>query len=202
MSIDLAEAHGWAAAEVASGRPIDESMRRLIDKCSAAVAHPDWAELRQLPFEDLAPLLAWIERPFRREPPGGDLQGLWFGLFNPVYNRAPVADIYVCGSTRFLADPHDNDWAVGPDWWPEDRYAASEMLAAIYRVAYREGGLGNDAEYPLCLAYGALAVRDLLHGIGASVVYEAVGSVGVAVGFDSGDFLLLGRVTGEGLVPL
>jgi hypothetical protein len=75
-------------------------------------------------------------------------------------------------------------------------------LAAIYRIAYRPGGLANDAEYPLCLAYAAFAVRELLNRIDPKLVLDSVGPVGVAVGFDSGDFLLLGRFTDEGLAPI
>ena len=99
------------------------------------------------------------------------LKGLWFGLFNPRSDgRTPAADIYVCGSERFDPDPHDNSWAVGPDWWPDGRYAGSTVLADVYRIAYRQDTpvaeqkwcLGNDAEYPICLGYGAFAVRDVL----------------------------------------
>jgi hypothetical protein len=73
-------------------------------------------------------------------------------------------------------------------------------MSAIYRIAYKKGGLGNDAEYPLCLAYTALAIRELLNTVNPRMVLTAVGTVGVAVGFDSGDFLLLGRYTRDGLV--
>jgi hypothetical protein len=75
-------------------------------------------------------------------------------------------------------------------------------MSAIYGIAYKKGGLENDAEYPLCLAYTAFAVRDLLNVLDASVVLKAVGPVGVAVGFDSGDFLLLGRYARDGLASL
>jgi hypothetical protein len=75
-------------------------------------------------------------------------------------------------------------------------------LARIYEVTYEAGGLGNDAEYPLCLAYAVLAVRSLFSGAVAKTVFDSVGSVGVAVGFDSGDFILLGRVAEASLLPL
>ncbi len=177
-------------------------MRSLIDQCAAGRSHPDWARLRSLPYSDLAPLFEWVQRPFREEPPARPLQGLWFGLFNPCPDgRTPVADIYVCGSERFDPNPLDNSWAVGPDWWPDARYAESSVLADIYRIAYRQGArvaeqkdcLGNDAEYPLCLGYGAFAVRELLEQVEPSLILGESDSLGVAVGFDSGDFVLLGE---------
>ena len=139
------------------------------------------------------------------------LKGIWFGLFNPCPDgRNPVADIYVCGSERFDPDPDDNSWAVGPDWWPDKRYAESVVLADIYRLSFRQrasaadqkGCLGNDAEYPLVLGYGAFAVRELLGQVAPSLLLGRSDSLGVAVGFDSGDFVVVGRLVLDGLLPI
>ena len=210
MELDLGEMHGWIVAELHRRRSVGESVGALIDKCEAARPHPDWAMLRALPYDDLSGLREWIQRPFRVEPPDVRLKGLWFGLFNPCPDgRTAVADIYVCGSKRFDPDPLDNSWAVRPAWWPDTRYADSELLADLYRMAHREGGdrkqraaaLGNDAEYPLCLGYGALAVRALLEQTDPALVLGRSESLGVAVGFDSGDFVLLGQMSASGLMP-
>lgn len=201
--------HGWIVAELDRRRPVAESMGALIDQCEAVQPHSDWAKLRSLPYADISDLLEWVQTPFREEPPSAQLKGLWFGLFNPCPDgRTPVADIYVCGSERFELDPENNEWAVGPDWWPESRYANSTVLADIYGIAYRQGTrgdeqkacLGNDAEYPLCLGYGAFSVRELLSQVEPSLVLGQAESLGVAVGFDSGDFVLLGQLVMDGLV--
>ena len=211
MDLNLAEAFGWIIAELARHRPVEESMHALIDQCAVACPHPDWELFRRLPYAELDPLRAWLERPFREEPSAVPLHGLWFGLFNPCPDgRNAVADLYVCGSERFDPDPSDNEWAVGPDWWPEARYAESTLLAEIYRRAYRVArqdrcspeSLGNAAEYPLVLGYGAFAVRELLAQVEPSLLLGRTDSVGVAVGFDSGDFVLLGRIVPDGLAPL
>jgi hypothetical protein len=76
------------------------------------------------------------------------------------------------------------------------------VLAKLYKIAYREHGLGNDAEYPLCLAYGGLALRDLLRDADPSVFLGKSPSLGIAVGFDSGDFVLVGKLSKAGLVGL
>ena len=208
MGLDLGQMHGWIVGELARRRPVAESMAALIDRCEASRPHPDWAKLRALPYADLSPLVDWVQVPLREEPPDAPLKGLWFGLFNPCPDgRTPVADIYICGSGRFDPDPHDNGWAVGPDWWPDARYADSAVLADIYRFAYRQGArvaeqkgcLGNDAEYPLCLGYGAFAIREVLGRVEPSLVLGASASLGVAVGFDSGDFVLLGELGPSGL---
>ncbi len=211
MGLHLGQMHGWIVGELARRRPVAESMAALIDQCEATRPHPDWAKLRGLPYDDLSPLIDWVQKPFREEPPGVALKGLWFGLLNPCPDgRTPVADIYVCGSERFDPDAHDNSWVVSPDWWPDARYANSAVLAETYRIAYRQGAriaeqkgcLGNDAEYPLVLGYGGFAVRELLGQVEPSLVLGRSDSLGVAVGFDSGDFVLLGELTKGGLQPI
>jgi len=211
LALDLGQLHGWIVAELTRKRPVAESMAALIDQCETAHPHSDWAKLRELPYADLSSLLEWVREPFRDEPSASLLKGLWFGLFNPCPDgRTPVVDIYVCGSKQFDPDPFDNSWAVGPDWWPDSRYANSAVLADIYRIAYRYGAeqteqkdcLGNDAEYPLVLGYGAFAVRELLGRIEPSKLLGRSDSLGVAVGFDSGDFVLVGQLVRNGLVPL
>ena len=210
MGLDLGEMHGWILAELRRRRSVGESVMALIEKCEAARPHPDWARLRRLAYDNLSELREWIRRPFQVEPPEAPLKGLWFGLFKSCPDgRTPVADIYVCGSRRFDPDPLDNQWAVRPDWWPDARYADSTLLANLYRIAYRQGddrkqraaALGNDADYPLCLGYGALAVRDLLEQTDPALVLGRSESLGVAVGFDSGDFVLLGQLDRSGLKP-
>jgi len=202
MALNLLTMHGFVAKEVASKRSLRESMDRIIAKCAKGHPHDDWEKIAALPYENVDHLRKWIEKPFRDEPSKKKLAGLWFGLFNPVYSGKPVADIYVCGSTRFDPSPEDNSWAGGPDWWPESRYAHSAVLAKLYKIAYRKDGLANDAEYPLCLAYGGLAVREFLRAADPSVFLGKSPSFGVAVGFDSGDFVLVGKLSKAVLVGL
>jgi hypothetical protein len=194
MVLDLALIHPWIQNELTARRPVAEAMDRLIDRCERRRPHPDWADFRRLPFGDLFPVLEWLQRPFRDEPAGKMLRGLWFGLCNP-YNEVGevVADIYVCGSTRFDPNPRSNEWAVGPDWLPDSRYAGSAVLANVYRIADRPKGLGNEAEYPICLGYAAFAVREMLNSLPPALILRDSASLGVAVGFESGDFVLLGE---------
>jgi hypothetical protein len=171
MLLDLGKLHAWIAKEVARHRSIGESMARLLAQCEKGRPHPDWVHFQSLPYDDLSPLLKWIRKPFRKEPPIRPLRGLWFGLFNPCPDgRTPSSDLYVCGSERFDPDPTNNNLAVGPDWWPGSRYAESAVLADIYRIAYRQkfrkadrkSALEVDAEFPRSLGYAAFAVRELI----------------------------------------
>jgi hypothetical protein len=199
MELDLAQAFGWVTDTLAGDRPVGQSMRRLVGVCADAYPHRDWNRLRELPFGDTAPLREWIVRVLEADPPPFPLRGLWFGIFNPSCGGVTSADFYVSGTDRFDADTHSMEWAVRPAWWPDGRCAGSDVMAMIYRVAYEKDGLGNYAEYPLCLAYTALAVRELLAGAGVRDCVNCAERPGIAVGFDSGDFILLGRLGQSGI---
>lgn len=189
--------------QVHSDVSIQTGIENIISFCSSENSHDDWNKLGSFDYQETEELDIGIRELFKNDPPADTTAGLWFGIFNPVdENDQTVADFYVSGSDRFDPDPEDNSWAVGPDWWPENRYANSRILSAIYRIAYSEGGLGNDAEYPLCLAYTCLVVRDLLNHNSDLICRCSKQHMGVAAGFDSGDFLLLGKLTRQGLIRI
>ena len=119
------------------------------------------------------------------------------------------ADIYICGSERFTRTrtiisgrPARTGGRIRRAWTST---VLAEHLPYWLRqrapVAEQKGGLGNDAEYPLCLGYGVFAVWELLEQASPSLVLGGSDSIGVAVGFDSGDFVLLGELTINGLTP-
>lgn len=178
--------------------PVADGMRQVIELCERAQPHPDWAKLRALDIDaDLRHLERWLHGVLAREPPAPSITGLWFGMFNPIESDQPTADLYVAGNPY---DPNDPDWVCNLKWWPKGRYAGSQVMDRIYRVAYDppKGGLGNDAEYPLCLAYGILTVGDLARRMGSALLLGGAHERTLTVGFDSGDRFLLGTVRAAG----
>jgi hypothetical protein len=170
-----------AAPDTATG------MRRLIDRCAQKHPHRDWAQLRALPYADGAgQIAAWIADALSRSPPSRHLDKFWFGLCNlGSASGGTTADIHVYGTDL----PRERE-----TWIPQTEYGGSEILAAIYRIAYplprgatspaKDAPLENDAEYPLCLGFGALAVRDAVRTLGPR---SALHRSAVLVGFDCGD---------------
>ena len=60
----------------------------------------------------------------------------------------------------------------------------------------------RSTEYPLVLGYGAFAVRELLGQVEPSLLLGRSAWCGAVVGFDSGDFVLIGELTNGGLKPI
>jgi hypothetical protein len=211
MALDHGSVFAKIQEHLHSAAPIEDRMAAVISSCERTVPHPDWAVLRALPYDDLAQMREWLRIPFEQEPPEMPLAGLWFGLFHPSDRGGETTtDIRLGGSTRF-SDDGERDWAYGLAYRPANQRAFSKILQSIHRIAYGgdritsvrgEGRLGNTAVWSLCLAYAAFAVQQLLADIEPELILRGGGSVGVAVGFDSGDYLLVGRLTPEGLVRI
>ncbi|MEO7253657.1 MAG: hypothetical protein ABIZ64_05350 [Casimicrobium sp.] len=118
--------------------------------------------------------------------------GMWFGLVNLQEDRETTADLYAGVSPQF--DANSLDWASQITVPTKHPYAGSTVLRAIYANAYTPvDGLENDAEYPLVLALGAIAVCDALRYCESRVELQSLN--GAAVGFDGGDFLYLGHIS-------
>ena len=188
---------------------VQQGMSQVIDFCSAAIPDPQWdvfRDPRYLDYEyDLPYLSGRFERIFGTEPPPDEIDGLWFGVFNPYYEDEPTADMHVGGGVGAFEDP--DAWSEDLVWTPRSgRITRSQVLHEIYQVAYHgqqdDGwvpGLGNDAEHPLCLAYAALAVRWLASTLPADLLLSGARRRMIRVGFDSGDFLTIGTLSEHGL---
>ncbi|HVU87017.1 MAG TPA: hypothetical protein VHD36_06835 [Pirellulales bacterium] len=178
-------------------------MCEVIDICSRDVPHADWSRFSELDYNgDVAALRSWIPRVFKNRPAPFSIQGLWIGLCNPCKGDMVWADMYVGAVSQYVPEDPELGWLwTGQRHYPKEAFADSSSLRAIYEIAYgTDFGLGNDAEWPLCLAFGALAARSLLRDQTTRLVDPTAPQIGVVVGFDSGDMLKLGELTSTGFV--
>jgi hypothetical protein len=83
---------------------------------------------------------------------------------------------------------------------PAGNSARSAVLAAIYNAAYAsDDRLGNVAEYSLALGFLAFVIP---HVLGEHRQLPGLSSDAMVVGgFNSGDGLLIGRMSGLGFEP-
>jgi hypothetical protein len=190
VSYDIQILFHTMMASVAAPGTIAQRMHKLIDACERQVPHPDWARLRRIDFDADAPALRqWLAEAWREGAVHEGHQGLWFGIVNPIADDEVMIDIYLASSPSY--DDDDVEWNAGIDLRDGVSYLGSTVLADIYRIAYgSKGSLGNDAEYPLALAYGAMAAGSAL---AQHRLAPELGALrGAAAGFDSGDALFIG----------
>jgi hypothetical protein len=185
---------------VAKDVTVAAGMKEIITFCKKNYEHADWMKFNGLEYDETSEINNWIENVLKNDPIPPKINGLWFGLYNPCNDDGEAsADIYIAGNDGFDKDDEDGEWAVDPKYFPETRYLKSKILDKIYQIAYSyEDGLENTAEYALCFAYGCLITKYLLVKYSKSIISSKTKSIGVAVGFDSGDFLVIGELNKDG----
>jgi hypothetical protein len=183
-----------------SASNIKMGMNQLLDYCEQKRSDPIWATIRSLDFEGEIPKLrTWLENVLSSESPSKEIIAFWFGLFNPILDDGkPSCGLYVSGSTQFDPDDETGDWAAWEDdsYLPVKRYANSKILHEIYRYVSENDNVSDFAEYILALGYSCLAVKDICHPINPKLLLGDRERRDIAVGFDSGDFIILEDIEG------
>jgi hypothetical protein len=170
-----------AAAELG----VRKGFTQLLNYCETKWPHDVWRTMRGLEVQrDADSLRSQIEQILSVEPPSRAIKAFWFGLFNPILpNGVGSCGIYISGSVTFDPEDETGDWAcqTNDSYLPRpNKYLDSTVLHEIYALIQLTGA-SPDGEYVLCLGYAALALKEITRDW----------VLPVAVGFDSGDFILL-----------
>lgn len=181
---------------------ISEAMKIVIENCQKNIPNDNWQKFIELPYNNTADMAKWLENVLLSDPLPNDIKALWFGMFNLENDNDEMsADIYVSGANEFDIEDEAAEWACDPIYFPDKRYSKSLILDNICRIAYDQNSdepLENDAEYPLSLAYGCFIIKELMTTLPIQLILGKTTNVYVAVGFDSGDFILIGYLDTKG----
>jgi hypothetical protein len=197
MEHDLSAWYAEVSKALHAQASLAHGMQALLAYCGKQYAWKGWSQIRELDFDsDVADLEKWLRGVLRNEPPPNSVKAFWFGIFNPVYDGETSCDTYIAGASDFDPDDATFEWACGADYFPDGRYAHCKILDEIYRIVNgarpRASAMG---EYILCLAYTAFAVRELAKRVDKKLWLGKSKVRGLAVGFDSGDGVLLEALT-------
>ena len=185
---------------VKSATGVKTGMNQLLDYCEKKSSDPVWTTIRSFDFESEIPKLRmWLENVLSNETPSNEINAFWFGLFNPVLESGITScGMYVSGSTQFDPDDETSDWACWEDdtYLPEKRYADSRILREIYRLVSDNDNVSVFAEYILAFGYSCLVINDICNAINPRLLLGNRKRRDFAVGFDSGDFIILKGIDG------
>lgn len=186
---------------------LDDGMNRLLAYCREAAPEFDtvWDQIASLDFaQDQSALTEWVTQLFAAEPPAATVNGLWFGLFNPSNEDEQseieeLSQLYMTGSASFDPSQPYGEWPCHPVYLPEDRYADSQVLPAIYLAV---AATGEEDLFPLgepILGYGYVALTLIQWMRDPEIAPRLLGDAkqrAVAFGHDGGDRFIAG-VLGE-----
>ena len=156
----------------------------------------DIAESLKIVLDEYAALL-------KRDKPGENINGLWFGLvaFAPKEDLSEsVWTPYIAGSDQF--DVKNDDWPCDPAWMAEDCYAPNPAMlrlsALCEELEEKAWSIETMLIEPLHTLFTGRAAFDLPR----ELLLGPASSRGIGCGIDSGDLNTLGAVTTTGFVTL
>ena len=179
---------------IAVPSPVEVVMSAAIDECSRRRPDGPWREVRQLQFvDDVSRSMTWWTALLDSEPPPTEVNGLWFGIFNPTDD---ASDFYVSGSSAWP----ERDWPCETSWWPAGRYAKSPVMAGLRRLTMATGDeqIAFFGEYFLTLAFAGATITAIVDATPPSAVLGLADHRAIAFGHDSGDFFDVGRIDSSG----
>lgn len=191
MEHDLSAWHSEVLKGLDARTSLWAGMQPLLAYCNKQHRWKGWGEIGELDSDsDVAELEKWLNNVLKKETPPSPVKAFWFGIFNPVYDGETTCDTYIAGASEFDAEDESFEWACGPDYFPDGRSAHSQVLHQIYQTVNGSPASAM-GEYILCLGYTAFAVRELARRVDQKLWLGKSRERGFAVGFDSGDGVLL-----------
>lgn len=188
--LDESEAFDVIAENLESRVSITVGMNDVITRCCGNVP-----ELSELDYGlDCRSIGEWLKTVLNNEPPPTKANLFWFGLRNSN-------EVSISGYSAYTNRDFARTWITDENriYNPLLDTRESAILDAIHAFASQNEDYASFIEYTLCLAYGALAVNSALQSIPSELILSGAKERFVNVGWDSGDWLELGKVTNAGL---
>jgi len=201
----ISDDYDYIGQVVLSGANVTNGMAQLVAYCEQEQPDPRWERLLRLDYAaSVSQLADWLTDVLTTEPPGADINGYWFGLYNPMLDDGgDGCQLYISGSTTYTPHDRTGDWATweADSYKPDKRYADPTMLTILFRMTSPlvPGSINSEVgEYVLCLGYAALAVAYLCQTLPPAVWLGDRDERAVALGYDSGDCWVLGTMLRSG----
>ena len=185
-----------------SATSITEGMHSLLEYFKDQIEDKQYSDLRGLAWEsDCEQLQTYFVEVLRKEPPSKTVDGLYFGLYNPIDSQGQVScDIGVFGVSGIFEQSASDEEEDGEVYLAEEGEVLSSILAEIYRRSRGRRALSAELANGLSLAYAALVALRICREDPAALLSGGARERAVVVGFDEGDCLFLGTVGPKGFV--
>lgn len=185
VELDLGAAHRGIVEMLGRDLGPNDFMDAVIALAERLTNSAGWDAYRDILYErELDERSSFFLEVIEREPPAKPLTGFGVEIAYPSRDGETTADLWLVGGSAY--QPNDETWLDVQEYSPRDHAVRSEVLAAIYRLAYGPGGLGNAADYTLGLAWAAYFSRACAYRYLEEMGLERIG---LRVGFAGGDWI-------------
>lgn len=192
MGIEFTEI--WDYLQSSSENPIRQRINKIIEICKNNMPDPRWDKLYEFEWDTI---VEQFESFFTRqieEIKKAQINGLYFGITTvSLINDENSFALEIGGTNKCNFEDKEFNWIHDLNW--RGNAIISNALYQIYKYANEENGLGNDIEWPFCLAVSVFGVSEMMKRVEAYKLIE--NRINIVVGFHDGDMLLLNGINQE-----
>lgn len=178
-----------------------KGVKEIIEFCEKSYPNDGWKAFKKLDYDDYEKIEDWLENIIGSEKIDSKIKSIWIGISNPINeNGDETTDLVFAGATKFDREDDFPDWPSKPKFSVEIG-SGSNILDEIYQLAYDDenGNLEDTADYLISFAYTALAIKTILNDASFVSKIKFDHKIGVLVGHEEGDVLILGELSKKGL---
>jgi len=201
--MELIKAYNHVYGVISTSGVVVAGMTRLCDIFKEGNEDVAWDNILSLDYEaDYKKQLKWLENLYKEDPPGKDVCILSFGTFEAYDDESEEScfRLYLSGNTEY--DPNDEEggiWACDPPYFPEMRYADSEIMKELHKIAEKS----NEAIFELIdcyisLGYAGLLAVELCKSECGKLMLGERDMIHVSVGQDEGTYDVIGEIRKDG----
>lgn len=142
----------------------------------------------------------WITNTYTEHTPPKSIQAFMYGIYDNAECLEPT--LSVCGSTDYVDDSmYDFDWACNPKWHPDTSYISTVLTKIINSFKEEENLEFLDVfNYFFVLGYYSLLVKHSFQNMKEISTFDlGKRAKTIAVGFDDGDAVIIGKYKQDNL---
>ena len=165
-----------------------EGVNELIGICRVHKEHRDWNDINNLNHQKIINDFEKVFRGLVKQIQENNINGLYFGFTEVSLDGGLKNSTYMvetAGTGRCNPNDRDCEWIFSCEWRPGFMFGSDE-LTTMRKIIRREGGLFNDAEYPIGLAVTILTINELTRKYEKKLKHK---QVAIAAGFHDGDIM-------------
>jgi hypothetical protein len=165
--------------------PFVEGNNKIINICKNSYKHNDWNDIQNIDYSSIPnDFIKCISSDLKYIK--NNVNGLYFGITTVQLNNGDFSfAIEMGGTNKYDKNDDEFNWIFQLNWRSKN-YLFSNKLYEVYKIANREDGLGNDAEWPLGLSISIIGINEMIRKIEKRIKNKIIG---VATGFHDGDML-------------
>lgn len=178
---------------------VNDAIQEVISFSEKHLPHKAWSKLRGINYSKMDIENEWLQKVLKNEPIPLSINGLYFGLFNPMreYEHEEIgytSDLYIGGTSNFDTTDPNYSFFQDLEYLPLQSNAFSKIIHHITTITLIEEDSHNFPEYILSIVFTVYFIFNFFNNPDNIGLMNTDQEMFIACGFDSGDIITIGKI--------